>query len=276
MQKTVIPVLLVLVLVLSAALIRSQGREREMEERLAAVGRVRPSKAVPELVPAAEERLPAPRVPESAEARPAAKPAVPPKQMPADAPTIPPVWGNGRMTVMFGQPAGVLAPQLHLTEAQKKAIADLHRDGELQTLTYREMQQKVEAQTEEAIRRLLDPQQLLAYDAMGKVQGDVQILPAEDDGAPLSGRRPGYLGIVGVDAQGGGVQVSQVQPGTVAGNSGLQNGDIILEVNGEKVTSYGDLAGKVRRNGEGGPVTLRIRRGTSEFYQGVQLGQRPP
>jgi C-terminal processing protease CtpA/Prc len=179
------------------------------------------------------------------------------------------------MTVTLAQPGVALAPQLHLTEAQRKAIADLRRDEELQTLGYRELQQKIEAQTEEAIRRLLDPQQLLAYDAMRKVQGDVQVLPMEDDGQ-LSGRRPGYLGIVGADAQGGGVQVSQVQAGTVAGYSGLQNGDVILEVNGERVTSYGDLAGKVRRSGEGGPVTLRIRRGTSEFYQGMQLGSRPP
>jgi S1-C subfamily serine protease len=90
------------------------------------------------------------------------------------------------------------------------------------------------------------------------------------------GRRPGYLGITGSDAEGGGVLVTQVQQGTVAGLSGLRAGDVILEVNGEKVANYGDLAAKMRLHGEGGPVTLRIRRGATEFYQGAQLGPRPP
>lgn len=93
---------------------------------------------------------------------------------------------------------------------------------------------------------------------------------------PPESRRPGYLGIIGSDAEGGGVLVSQVQPGTVAGLSGLREGDVILEVNGEKVANYGDLAAKMRMTGEGAPVTLRIRRGAAEFYQGAQLGPRPP
>ena len=272
MQKTIIALLILLVLGLSAALVRVQDRERRLEERLAAAEHWRPSKKpISPLPPPPEEPVVPSRAPDPAESKaPAPKtPAPPPTQAePVQA------WSNRVMTMSYSWPTRALLPELRLTDAQKKMILDLRRSAELQTLAYRELEQKIEAQTEEAIRGLLDPQQLQAYDAMKSPQMVQVYTPPQEELLP-SGRRPGYLGITGMDAPGGGVQLTSVQPGTVAGFSGLQEGDVILEVNGEKVASYSDLAARVRQSGEGGPVTLRIRRGASEFYQGVQLGQRP-
>jgi len=271
-QKTIIALLILLVLGLSAALVRIQDRERRLEERLIAAEHLRPSKPAPLLPPPPEEPVVPSRSPDPAEPKaPAPKTPTPPSTQAEPMQALP----NGPARVMtYSWASRALPPELRLTDAQKKMILDLRRSADLQTLAYRELEQKLEAQTEEAIRGLLDPQQLQAYDAM-KAPQTVQIYTPPPEEPLPSGRRPGYLGVTGGDAQGGGVQLTSVQPGTVAGYSGLQAGDVILEVNGEKVAGYNDFAARVRQNGEGGPVTLRIRRGASEFYQGVQLGQRP-
>src|SRR6476646_4350204 len=69
MQKTIIALLILLVLGLSAALVRVQDRERRMEERLAAAERVRPSKPATSLPPPEEpvapSRTPAPAEPKA-------------------------------------------------------------------------------------------------------------------------------------------------------------------------------------------------------------------
>jgi hypothetical protein len=271
MQKTIISLLILLVLGLSAALVRVQDRERRMEERLAAAEHFRPARAVAPLPSTPEE----PRAVSAAEPPPPAsktathRPGGPEAKVEVD-PT--PASPSIKMTYFSG--SRNLSPALRLTDAQRRAILDLRRSADLQTQAYRDLEQQIETQTEDAIRRLLDPQQLQVYDAMAVTPG-YQLLSVPREEPPPSDRRPGYLGVTGADANGGGVQLTSVQPGTVAESSGLRTGDVILEVNGEKVGNYNDLAALVRKNGEGGPVTLRIRRGASEFYQGVQLGQRP-
>ncbi len=199
MQKTLSAVLFLLVLVLSAALVRVQNHEQQLEERLAAAERVRTPKPAPPPSPAPATDSPAPEVPGL-----------------SPTPSKPPP-----------------------------------------------LEEKISPST-----KVLSP--VLTF-------SDSPFVLSTQEEPPLpSGRRPGYLGIVGSDAAGGGVQVMQVQPGTVAGLSGLRPGDVLLEVNGERVANYLDLAAKMRLNGEGGPVTFRIRRGVTEFYQGAQLGPRPP
>lgn len=93
--------------------------------------------------------------------------------------------------------------------------------------------------------------------------------------ALADGRKPGYLGISGGDAKGGGAEVTSVFDNGVAGIAGLKNGDVIVEFNGESVQGLADLARRIQQSGEGAPVSLRIRRDGNEFVQGVQLGRRP-
>jgi len=91
-----------------------------------------------------------------------------------------------------------------------------------------------------------------------------------------AGPRPGFLGIQGEDVPGGGVKINSVIPYSVAGASGLQPEDVIVEVNGERVDSLASLTTRIRGAGEGAPASLRIRRNGVEFYQGVQLGANAP
>jgi len=90
----------------------------------------------------------------------------------------------------------------------------------------------------------------------------------------LAGRRPGFLGIMGEDVPGGGVKINGVVPDSVAVGSGLQPNDVLLEYNGEPITTLSSLSARIRDSGEGSPVSFRIRRENTEFYQGVQLGAR--
>jgi membrane-associated protease RseP (regulator of RpoE activity) len=206
MQKTFMAALLLLVLVLSAALVRVQIRNQGLAERLADAERLRPP-----------------------------RPAPPPP--PAPAPAVPPA----------APPASLQVQDLPSLEEK--------------------IQSPPVARTSPRIPKVL---------SSGPSATDHPFLPQTTEDLLPAGRRPGYLGIIGLDEEGGGVRITQVQPGTVAAWSGLQPGDVLLEVNGERVANYGDLAAKVRLYGEGGPVTLRIRRGVSDFYQGAQLGPRPP
>src|SRR5258706_576807 len=99
--------------------------------------------------------------------------------------------------------------------------------------------------------------------------------PAPGAGGPATGMKAGCLGSSGDDAPGGGAKVTNVLDNTVAQASGLQPGDVILEFNGEPVDSLSALSAKIRGAGEGVATTLRIRRGQSEFQQGLQLGSYP-
>lgn len=83
------------------------------------------------------------------------------------------------------------------------------------------------------------------------------------------------MGLNGTDAPGGGAVITVIFPVTAAERAGLVPGDVILEFNGERVADLAGLFESARGAGEGAPVSLRIRRGGSEFYLGLQLGRHP-
>lgn len=97
---------------------------------------------------------------------------------------------------------------------------------------------------------------------------------AEPEPANPAAPRSGFLGIQGEDVKGGGVRIAAVVAGSVAEQAGLRADDEILEYNGKRVTNLSELTSLVREGGEGAPVSLRLRRNGTEFYQGVQLGAR--
>jgi S1-C subfamily serine protease len=95
---------------------------------------------------------------------------------------------------------------------------------------------------------------------------------------------PGYLGIRGqtVDQStaemfGGdaGAAVQRVVDGSPADEAGLQEGDIITELNGEPVGSFLELAAQVRTTQPGETVTFTVSRdGETETVE-VTIGERP-
>jgi S1-C subfamily serine protease len=87
--------------------------------------------------------------------------------------------------------------------------------------------------------------------------------------------RPGYMGMMGIDAPGGGALVTQVFPYTAAAHAGLREGDIVLEFNGRTVSTLAALFESARNAGEGMPIILRVRRAGTDLFLGLQLGRHP-
>jgi hypothetical protein len=164
---------------------------------------------------------------------------------------------------------------LGLSASQTQAIDEFRKLRDLRTQAYRDEIANIESQTEASIRGLLDPDQLAKYDNRGNATAQVQLAVAQEEPSLPAGVNPGYLGISGEDVKGGGVRLGSVLENTVASAAGLKPGDVILELNGERIPNYAALAAKVRSTGEGSPALLRVQRGGSEFTQGLQLGGRP-
>ncbi len=84
----------------------------------------------------------------------------------------------------------------------------------------------------------------------------------------------GYLGIEGGDAAGGeaGALIAAVVPGSPADDAGVAAGDLVIGVNGDALTSFGDLGVIIRRHVPGDELELTISRGGSEQQLTVTLG----
>ncbi len=86
----------------------------------------------------------------------------------------------------------------------------------------------------------------------------------------------GYLGVrTVVPANGRGLSISFVVPGSPAAAAGLQNGDLLLALDGRPVVSRDRLTNLVSSRPEGQRVALRIRRDDREMILVVTLGPRP-
>jgi hypothetical protein len=148
---------------------------------------------------------------------------------------------------------------LGLTEAQKAAIDAIRNAADVERLD-------LERRTQAAIRAVLTPEQIAKRNAAEKASFAVEGAPSQP---------PGYLGISGDTAPGGGVRVTSVTPDSAAGRFGLREGDVILQFNGQPIHDFAALAQRVRETGEGFAATMRIRRDGVELDHAVQLGARP-
>ncbi len=93
-----------------------------------------------------------------------------------------------------------------------------------------------------------------------------------------------YVGVDLNPTSSGGAQISTtadqngnppVRPGTPAANAGLQAGDLITAVNGQKVTSTNQFIQTVNNYQPGQTVTFTYQRGGSTHTAKVKLGSRP-
>ena len=96
----------------------------------------------------------------------------------------------------------------------------------------------------------------------------------------------GYIGILPQDvnaqmakqfgrAEGGGVLVGQVSPGTPAAKAGLKRGDIILQVNGQDVNGAEDLRTRIGSFEPGTPVQLKVWRDGKTLEMPITLTSQP-
>ncbi|HYF45084.1 MAG TPA: AAA family ATPase [Acidimicrobiales bacterium] len=100
---------------------------------------------------------------------------------------------------------------------------------------------------------------------------------AEQVADALVAREPvefGYLGIEGGDAAGAqaGALIANVQPGSPAEDAGLQDGDLVVEADGEPIGSFGDLGVVIRSHDPGDELALVVNRDGEEQQVTATLG----
>jgi S1-C subfamily serine protease len=83
------------------------------------------------------------------------------------------------------------------------------------------------------------------------------------------------LGVIGKDHEQG-CQVDQIAPETGAAKAGIAPGDVITDIDTERVASFTQLAEAVRRHQIGDRVTVGLNRDGAHLNLEVVLDKRPP
>jgi serine protease Do len=73
-------------------------------------------------------------------------------------------------------------------------------------------------------------------------------------------------------SNGQGVLVADVEEGTPAHEAGVQRGDVILEVNQQKVTNMQDYRAAIGRKGDANSLLFLVRRGDNTVYMALRPG----
>jgi putative serine protease PepD len=84
-----------------------------------------------------------------------------------------------------------------------------------------------------------------------------------------------YLGVRLADAASGGAEVAAVQPGGPADDAGVEDGDVVVAVDGQEVGAADDLATAIASRAPGDEVTLTVERDGETVEIEVTLGRRP-
>ena len=83
-----------------------------------------------------------------------------------------------------------------------------------------------------------------------------------------------YLGVSLTDA-GDGAEVAEARDGSPAAAAGIEQGDVVVAIDGKGVTGADDLAGAIDGKAPGAEITLTIRREGEQVEVDVTLGTRP-
>jgi serine protease Do len=89
---------------------------------------------------------------------------------------------------------------------------------------------------------------------------------------PVKGN--GYLGLATEAEEGGGLRVTRVGTDSPAAEAGVEQGDVILGINGESPATREELQELIKEMSAGDEVTLEIRRGDEEKTIQFELGER--
>lgn len=113
--------------------------------------------------------------------------------------------------------------------------------------------------------------------AMAVVSVDARLIPQGINNVRVAPPASPYLGIGGLEADqdAGGVRVGSVSPDAAAANAGLQDGDIITQLNGQDTASAADIVRVVQEAKVGDRIKLTIQRGEETLELEATLGERP-
>jgi len=98
----------------------------------------------------------------------------------------------------------------------------------------------------------------------------------QDSVAPASGATRAWIGVFVGDAVDGGVQLIAIVPGSPAARSGLQVGDVVVEVEQLRLVDVADLASVLDGIRPGDPLQLRVLRSGRMLERVVEPAERPP
>lgn len=84
-----------------------------------------------------------------------------------------------------------------------------------------------------------------------------------------------FLGVAAAEGNTEGVVLGQVVPDTAAAEAGLKAGDTILEINKQKVASWEEFTGHIKKCKVGDAVTLTVKRGDETLTVTATLRERP-
>jgi putative serine protease PepD len=99
-----------------------------------------------------------------------------------------------------------------------------------------------------------------------------QVVPQLKSGGSV---QHAYLGVSTAPALSGGAEVGNVNAGSPAERAGVQIGDVVTEVDGQRVNDPADIATAIADNKPGDRISMRVQRNGQERALDVTLGNRP-
>ena len=111
--------------------------------------------------------------------------------------------------------------------------------------------------------------------AIGVVSVAVRKPHPREMGPPVPPATSGFLGITLGDSTDGGAVIAEVAKGSAADKAGLEPGDIVLSIAGQKIANADRLVRTIQRYKVGESVALKIRRGKDEKEMKATLAKRP-
>jgi serine protease Do len=104
-----------------------------------------------------------------------------------------------------------------------------------------------------------------------KRMAESRMLPVSDLGMQVQNITPVLRSELGIRDKSG-VVVTNMTPGGPADDAGIQQGDVIKEINHHQIRNLNDYDNAISRTEEGKPVLLLIKRGGQTFYISIRVG----
>lgn len=113
--------------------------------------------------------------------------------------------------------------------------------------------------------------------AMAVVGVDARVIPRNVNNVRIAKPDQPFLGVseLVVDEDAQAVRVGKVQPDSAANNAGMQDGDLITQLNGQPTPTIADIIRVIQEAKVGDSIKLTVQRGEQTLELQATLGKRP-